>query len=54
MTFYSVDFIRGYITVWEVGNFLLHRPTVNSSGEHQGDENVHSKELETKKEPKVF
>ncbi|XP_044163661.1 WD repeat-containing protein 64 isoform X2 [Acropora millepora] len=43
---------RGYITVWEVGNFLLHRPTVNSSGEHQGDENVHSKELETKKEPK--
>lgn len=43
---------RGYITVWDVGTFLLHRPTENSNGkDHQEDEHVHSKE-ETKKAPK--
>ena len=44
--------LGGYITVWDVGNFLLDPPSENNDGEHQDDEQESNKE-ESKKEPKV-
>ena len=46
----------GYITVWDVGNFLLDPPSEKNNGDHREDEQESNKESnkeETKKEPKV-
>ena len=42
----------GYITVWDVGNFLLDPPSERSNGDQREDEQESNKE-ESKKEPKV-
>lgn len=42
----------GYITVWDVGNFLLDPPSEKSNGDQREDEQESNKE-ESKKEPKV-
>lgn len=42
---------RGYITVWDVGNFLLDPPSEKSNGDQREDEQESNKE-ESKKEPK--
>jgi len=44
--------LGGYITVWDVGNFLLHPPSENNSEEHQQEDQENIKD-ETKEESKV-
>ena len=50
--FYLLLSPGGYITVWDVGNFLLHPPTESNSGEHQ-EEDQDANRDEIRKEPKV-
>lgn len=42
---------KGYITVWDVGSFLLHPPTENNSEQHQEEDQENTKD-EPRKEPK--
>ncbi|KAJ7389764.1 WD repeat-containing protein 64 [Desmophyllum pertusum] len=42
---------RGYITVWDVGNFLLDPPSEQNNGDHR-DDDLESNKDESKKEPK--
>ena len=42
----------GYITVWDVGYFLLDPPSEQNNGNNREDEQENNKE-ETKNEPKV-
>ena len=46
-------FLEGYITVWDVGSFLLHPPTENNSEQHQEEDQENTKD-EPRKEPKVI
>ncbi|KAM7448945.1 WD repeat-containing protein 64 [Porites harrisoni] len=41
---------KGYITVWEVGSFLLHPPTESNGAEHKEEEQEGNKE-ETRRDP---
>ena len=45
--------LEGYITVWEVGSFLLHPPTESNGAEHKEEEQEGNKE-ETRRDPTVF
>ena len=47
-----LSLLGGYITVWDVGNFLLHPPSESDSEQNQ-DEDHESVKDETKKEAKV-